>query len=52
MSVLPVTPAGFGDLSHVDVPLSALPPGDFLIEVTATDDPERTAALVAIRVTP
>ena len=34
MSLLPVTPAGFGGLSHIDVPLAALPIGDFLIEVT------------------
>ena len=52
MSVLPVTPAGFGDLSHIDVPLAALPPGDFLIEVTAKDGAEQESTLVALRVTP
>jgi hypothetical protein len=52
MSVLPVTPAGFGNLSHIDVPLSALPPGDFLIEVTAKDGAEQAFTLVAFRVTP
>jgi len=51
MSALPVTPAGFGGLSHVDVPLAALPAGDFLIEVTAKDGAEQAATLVAIRVT-
>ncbi len=52
MSPLPVTPAGFGSLSHIDVPLAALPVGDFLIEVTAKDGAEQTTTLVAIRVTP
>ncbi|MSO55489.1 MAG: VWA domain-containing protein [Acidobacteria bacterium] len=52
MSTLPVTPAGFGNLSHIDVPLAALPVGDFLIAITATDGAEQTAVLVAIRVTP
>ena len=33
MSALPVTPAGFGGLHHIDVPLAPLPPGEFLIEV-------------------
>ena len=52
MSALPVTPAGFGGLSQIDVPLAALPSGDFLIEVTAKDGAEQTSTLVAIRVTP
>ena len=52
MSVLTVTPAGFGGLSHIDVPLAALPVGDFLIEVTAKDGAEQTSTLVAIRVAP
>ncbi len=52
MSVLPVTPAGFGGLNQLDVPLAALPTGDFLIEVTAKDGAEQTSTLVAIRVTP
>ena len=52
MSVLPVTPAGFGGLSHIDVPLAALPAGEFLIEVIAKDGPEQASTLVAIRVTP
>ena len=52
MSVLPVTPAGFGDLSHIDVPLAALPVGEFLIEVIAKDSAEQASTLVAIRVTP
>jgi len=51
MSVLPVTAAGFGDFSHIDVPLAALPAGDFLIEVTAKDGAEQASTLVAIRVT-
>lgn len=52
MSALPVTPAGFGSLSHIDVPLAALPVGEFLIEVIAKDGPEQASTLVAIRVTP
>ena len=52
MSVLPVTPAGFGGLSQIDVPLAALPPGEFLIEVIAKDGAEQTSTLVAFRVTP
>ena len=52
MSVLPVTPAGFGSLQHIDVPLSPLPPGEFLIEVTAKDGAEQASTFVAFRVTP
>jgi VWFA-related protein len=52
MSALPVTPAGFGGLSHIDLPLSALPAGEFLVEVVAKDGPEEASALVAFRVTP
>jgi len=52
MSVLPVTPAGFGGLSHIDLPLSALPAGEFLIEVIAKDGPEQASTLVAFRVAP
>lgn len=52
MSTLPVTEAGFGGLSHIDVPLSPLPPGDFLIEVIAKDGAEQISTLVAFRVTP
>lgn len=52
MSSLPVTSAGFGGLSHIDVPLSALPPGEFLIEVIAQDGGEQASTLVAFRVTP
>jgi hypothetical protein len=52
MSVLPVTPAGFGTLSHIDVPLSPLPPGDFLIEIIAKDGGEQASTFVAFRVTP
>jgi hypothetical protein len=52
MSTLPVTPAGFGGLFHVDVPLSALPAGDFLIEVSAKDGAEQMSSLIAFRVAP
>jgi VWFA-related protein len=52
MSVLPLTPAGFGGLSHIEVPLAPLPVGDFLIELTARDGAEQTVTLVAIRVIP
>jgi VWFA-related protein len=52
MSALAVTPAGFGELHHVDVPLSALPPGDFLIEVIAKEGAEQASTLVAFRIVP
>jgi VWFA-related protein len=52
MSALPVTPAGFGELSHIDVPLAALPAGEFLIEVIAKDGADQASALVPFRVTP
>jgi VWFA-related protein len=52
MSVLPVAPAGFAALSHIDVPLSALPAGEFLIEVTAKDGADQASTLVPFRVTP
>jgi hypothetical protein len=51
MSVLQVMPASFGDRSNIDVPLAALPAGEFLIEVKASDGAEETTALVAIRIT-
>jgi hypothetical protein len=52
MSPLTVTPAAVGGVSQIDVPLAALPAGDFLIEVTAKDGAEQASTLVAIRVTP
>ena len=52
MSTLPVTPAPFGGLSHIDVPLAALPAGEFLIEVIAKDGAEQASTFVAFRVTP
>jgi VWFA-related protein len=52
MSVVPVSPAGFGGLSHIDVPLSALPAGDFLIEVIVKDGADQASTLVPFRVTP
>ena len=52
MSTLQVTPAGFGTLNHIDVPLAALPPGEFLIEVIAKDGAEQASTFVAFRVTP
>jgi VWFA-related protein len=52
MSTLPVTPASGGAVHQVDVPLAALPTGEFLIEVIAKDGAEQAATLVAFRVTP
>jgi hypothetical protein len=52
MSTLAVQAAGFGGLSHIDVPLAALPAGEFLIEVTAKDGAEQAVSYIAIRVTP
>jgi hypothetical protein len=52
MSTLQVTPAPFGGLHQIDVPLASLPPGEFLIEVIAKDGGEQASTLVAFRVTP
>jgi hypothetical protein len=52
MSQLPVAAAPFGGLSQIDVPLAALPAGEFIIEVIAKDGTEQTSSLIAIRVTP
>ena len=52
MSALPVTAAGFGNLSHIDIPLAALPVGEYIIEVIAKDGAEQATTLVAFRVTP
>ena len=52
MSTFAVTPAGFGGLSQIDVPLAALPPGEFLIEVIAKDGAEQASTLIALRITP
>ena len=52
MSQLGITPAGFGGLSHIDVQLATIPPGEYVIEVMAKEGAEQTSALVAFRVTP
>lgn len=52
MSVLPVTAASFGPINQIDVPLASIPPGEYLLELTAKDGGEQTVALVAFRVTP
>jgi VWFA-related protein len=52
MSTLQVTPAGFDNLSQIDIPLASLPTGEFLIEVIAKDGAEQTSTLVAFRITP
>jgi len=52
MSALPVTPSGFGGLSQIDVPLAALPVGEYLIDVIAKDGTEQISTLIALRVTP
>jgi hypothetical protein len=51
MSALQATPAGFGGLTNIDVPLAALPTGEYLIEIKASDGAEQTITLVAIRIT-
>jgi hypothetical protein len=51
MTPLVAIPAGFGDLYNINVPLAALPTGEYLIEITATDGTEHTTTLVAIRIT-
>jgi VWFA-related protein len=52
MSSLTVTPAGFNNLSQIDVPLANSAVGEYVIEITARDGPEQSSTLVAIRVTP
>jgi VWFA-related protein len=52
MSALQVTPAGFRNLSHIDVPLANFAVGEYLIEMIAKDGAEQITTLVAIRVTP
>lgn len=51
LAVLTTSPAGFGGLTHIDAPLAAIPPGDYLIEIQASDGTEQTVTLVAIRIT-
>jgi hypothetical protein len=51
MTPLAAIPAGFGDLTNINVPLAALPTGEYLIELKATDGAEQTITLVAIRIT-
>jgi hypothetical protein len=51
MTPLPAMPAGFGGLTNINVPLAALPTGEYLIEIKATDGAEQTTTLVAIRIT-
>jgi VWFA-related protein len=52
MSALPVSAAGFSDVSQIDVPLANIAVGDYLIEIVARDGPEQSSTLVAIRVVP
>ena len=51
MTPLAAIPAGFGELTNINVPLAALPTGEYLIEIKATDGAEQTITLVAIRIT-
>jgi VWFA-related protein len=51
MSPLQATAAAFGGLTNIDVPLAALPTGEYLIEIKASDGGEQTITLVAIRIT-
>jgi VWFA-related protein len=51
MTRLSSTPAGFGGMTNIDVPLAALPTGEYLIEIKASDGAEQTTTLVAIRIT-
>jgi hypothetical protein len=51
MTPLAAMSAGFGDLTNINVPLAALPTGEYLIEIKATDGAEQTTTLVAIRIT-
>jgi VWFA-related protein len=50
--MVPLTVAPFGDHTvNIDAPLSSLSPGEYLIEINATEGTDKTATLVAIRVT-
>jgi hypothetical protein len=49
-SALTVAPAPFGGLTQIDLPLAALPTGEYLIEINASDGGEKAATLVAIRI--
>ena len=51
MNALTTAPGSVPGVTNVDVPLANLPPGEFLIELTAADGNDKTTALVAIRVT-
>jgi len=51
MTELPVSPAASQSARQVDVPLAALAPGDYVLEITATGDGGNAKQLVAFRVT-
>jgi hypothetical protein len=52
IATLPVSPAGFDDLSHIDVTLASIPVGEYLVEIVAKDSAESATTLVAFRVIP
>ncbi len=51
MEPLTPAPAPTAGMSNIDLPLANLPPGEFLVEISASDGTEKTSALVAFRVT-
>ncbi len=51
MNPLTISPAAFGGLTNIDVPLAALPTGEYLIEIKASDGAEQTVTLLAVRIT-
>jgi hypothetical protein len=50
MSELVVAPAATGGTSELDVPLASLPPGEYLIEITATGSGAEAKELVGFRI--
>jgi VWFA-related protein len=51
MTTLAAAPAAAAGLVNIDAPLANLSPGEFLIEINATDGADKTSTLIAIRIT-
>ncbi len=51
MSELRLAPAPTGGLQQIDVPLAALAPGEYVVEIKATGEGGEAKELVGFRVT-
>lgn len=51
LAALPAPSLTIGSTFEADLSLAALPPGDYLVEITATSSADKTARLLGIRVT-